>query len=80
MQMKTGLVMTFYAGKHRREMVWAAGGGWAQGGGGGGGRVAYNRFFFLEMSRKMRVPCDSGVKRVRIKKLNAIFGWIFAEK
>lgn len=43
------------------------------------GRVAYNRFFFLEMSRKMRVPCDSGVKLVRIKKLNVIFGWIFAE-
>lgn len=56
-------------------MVWAGGGGgWAW-----GGRVAYNRFFFLEMSRKMRVPCDSGIKRVRIKKLNAIFGWIFAE-
>lgn len=56
-------------------MVWAAGGGWAVV---VGGRVAYNRFFFLEMSRKMRVPCDSGVERVRIKKLNAIFGWIFA--
>lgn len=54
---------------------------WLGGGEGeeGVGRVAYNRFFFLEMSRKMRVPCDSGVKRVRIKKLNAIFGWIFAE-
>lgn len=52
---------------------------WLAVGGRGGGRVAYNRFFFLEMSRKMQVSCDSGVKRTRIKKLNVIFGWIFAE-
>lgn len=38
------------------------------------GRVAYNRFFFLEMGRKIANSNDSGA---RIKKLNVIFRWIF---
>lgn len=46
-----------------------------------GGRVAYNRFFFLEMSRKMRVPCDSGVKRGADQKVKCNFWMDFcAEK
>lgn len=41
-------------------------------------RVAYNRFFFLEMGRKMQMR-DRVAQVGQIKKLNVIFRWIFGD-
>lgn len=74
MQMKTGLVMTFYAGKHQRDgLAWVGGG---EGRKGGGRKSRITDSFSPEMSRKMRFRGKSGASR-RIKKLNVIFRWIF---